>query len=397
MATAVKLPRLGQGMESGTVVRWLKQEGERVERGEPLFEVDTEKATQEVEAEAAGVLLKIVVREGEVPVGTVLAYIGEPGEAVPEPEAPSGDGRREEAVPSERVSPGGAVAAPAERAPGERVKASPLARRLARERGIDLSLLTGTGPEGRIVAEDVERAARALEVAPAPAPPPTEVERVPLTSVRRTIARRLTEAWQVPVFQLETAADMGRVLALIERRRQLEPGLHLTVTDVLVKACAVALCRHPEVNVQLAEDALLRFPSAHIGIAVATERGLVVPVVRAAERLTLAEIASVRGDLVERARAGKLRREELEGGTFSLSNLGMYGVDRFTAVLNPPQAAILAVGRIEERPVVRGGEVVARPMMTLTATFDHRAIDGAPAARFLETVREVLEEPGLAL
>ncbi len=396
MATAVKLPRLGQGMESGTVVRWLKEEGDRVERGEPLYEVDTEKATQEVEAEAAGVLLRIVVREGEVPVGTVLAYIGEPGESLPEPEAPTGDGRAAEAVPAVPASRPTVAAAPPARPPGQRVKASPLARRLARERGIDLSQLVGSGPEGRIVAEDVERAARAPRVAPVEAVLP-EAERVPLTGVRRTIARRLSEAWQVPVFQLEASADMERVLALVELRRRLQPDLRLTVTDVLVKACAVALLRHPEVNVQLAEDALLRFSSAHVGIAVATERGLVVPVVRAAERLSLDEIARARADLVERARAGTLRREELEGGTFSLSNLGMYGVDRFTAVLNPPQAAILAVGRIEERAVVRGGEIQARPMVTLTATFDHRAVDGAPAARFLETVKAVLEEPGLAL
>jgi pyruvate dehydrogenase E2 component (dihydrolipoamide acetyltransferase) len=399
MATPVKLPRLGQGMELGTIVRWLKAEGERVEKGEPLYEVDTEKATQEVEAEAAGVLLRIAVREGEeVAVGSVLAYIGEPGETLPEDAAaPGGDGRRVERAEPEpaREAPASAAApAPPTRPPGGRVKASPLARRLARERGIDLAALAGTGPEGRIVAEDVERAAAAALAA---APPAGEVERLPLTGLRRVIARRLSEAWQVPVFQLEVSADMGRALDLIEQRRRLDPDLRLTVTDVLVKICATALLRHREVNVQLAEDALLRFPSAHIGIAVATEQGLVVPVLHGAERLSLAEIAAARGDLVQRARAGRLRREDLEGGTFTISNLGMYGVERFTAVLNPPQAAILAVGRSQERPVARGGAVVVRPMVALTATFDHRAVDGAPAAAFLATVKALLEEPALAL
>lgn len=405
MATAVKLPRLGQGMESGTIVRWLKEEGDRVEKGEPLYEVDTEKVTQEVEAEASGVLLTIAVREGEVPVGAVLAFIGEPGEEIPTPEpaAPGGEGaRREETAPPAEAAAVMSVAAPPPApvgAPGGRIKASPLARRIARERGIDLASLTGTGPEGRIVAEDVERAAAAPAVPAAPpvAVPPAEVERLPLTGVRRTIARRLTEAWRIPVFQLAASVDMGRAIGLIERRRALEPDLHLTVTDVLVKACAVALMRHREVNVQFTDEALLRFPSAHVGIAVATPQGLVVPVVHDAERRTLAEIAAARADLVERARAGRLRREDVEGGTFSISNLGMHGVERFTAVLNPPQAAILAVGRIVEQPVARAGEVVVRPIMTMTATFDHRAVDGAPAAAFLETVKALLEEPGLAL
>jgi pyruvate dehydrogenase E2 component (dihydrolipoamide acetyltransferase) len=408
VATEVKLPRLGQGMEAGTVVKWLKNEGDAVEQGEPLYELDTEKVTQEVEAEASGVLLKIAVAAGEVPVGTTLAFIGEPGEEVAY-ETPSGNGAAGAEKPAkapereperERGREAAAEAAraaqtPAAPADGGRIKASPLARRIARERGLDLAAIVGTGPEGRIVAEDVEQAeATPPVVAPVPV---AEVERLPLTSIRRTIARRLTAAWEIPVFQLVVSADMSRANDLLARLRERGGDPHVTVTDLLVKVCASALVRHREVNVQYAEDALLRLPSADVGIAVAAPQGLVVPVVRAAERRSLAEIAAARGDLVGRARDGKLRQGDLEGGTFTISNLGMYRVEQFTAVLNPPQAAILAVGAAEDRPVVRDGEIVVRPMLTLTATFDHRAVDGAPAAEFLQTVKASLEEPALAL
>ncbi|HEY6835783.1 MAG TPA: dihydrolipoamide acetyltransferase family protein [Gaiellaceae bacterium] len=393
MASEVKVPRLGQGMESGTIVKWLKTEGDRVEKGEPLYELDTDKVTQEVEAEASGVLLKIAVNEGEVPVGRTIAVIGEQGEDVPEVSAE--ESPREEPAP---VAPppenGRPEEAPVVRTSGGRVKASPLARRIARERGIDLAALHGTGPEGRIVAEDVERA----EAAPAAAPavvPVGEVERRELTSTRKTIARRLTEAWQIPVFQLQASADMTRVNGLVVRLR--EDGTKATVTDVLTKVCATALLRHREVNAQWTDDAIIVFPTANVGIAVATPQGLIVPVIRGAERLRLAEIAAARYDIVTRAREGKLQRADLEDGTFTISNLGMYRVESFTAVLNPPQAAIVAVGAIEEQAVPVDGELAVRPMMTLTATFDHRAVDGAPAAEFLQAVKDLLEEPGLML
>jgi pyruvate dehydrogenase E2 component (dihydrolipoamide acetyltransferase) len=432
MASEVKLPRLGQGMESGTVVKWLKAEGDAVEKGEPLYELDTEKVTQEVEAEASGVLLKIAVPEGEVPVGTTIAYIGEAGEQVAAETETEPEPAAEKPAPVEpEPTPVAAVAAHPERQEGERVKASPLARRLAREQGIDLAALSGTGPDGRIVAEDVERAATAAPPAEAPpvaeAPPPAEappvaepepvpaaapepapeparaaplpadVERVPLTSIRRTIARRLTDAWKVPVFQLVLSADMDAVNHFVERRRALDPDERVTVTDVLVKVCAAALVRHRAVNVQFTEEELLVFPHANVGIAVATDRGLVVPVVHGAEHLSLAEVAAARADVVKRAREGGLRQEDLEGGTFTISNLGMFGLDQFTAVLNPPQAAILAVGASQERPVVWEGQIVARPTMTMTLTCDHRAVDGAPAAEFLETVKAMLEDLSLAL
>ena len=431
MATEVKLPRLGQGMEAGTIVRWLKSEGDTVEKGEPLYELDTDKVTQEVEAEAGGVLLKIAIPEGEVEVGKTIAVIGEAGEEVTEA---FGEGEDEQpgAAESDEADesaekPARAPARDAEReagreasteaptepqqqattngqpeANGGRVKASPLARRIARERGVDISALSGTGPEGRVVAEDVERAAAsgAPTAAPARAAVPSgEVEIEKLTSLRKTIARRMAEAWQAPAFQIAMSADMSRTLALRERMvAMLQEGqTKPTISDVLTKVCASALMRHRDVNALFAGDAIELHPSANIGIAVAIPKGLVVPVIPQCERKSIAEIAEARAAVVERARSGKLQQADLEGGTFTISNLGMYGVERFVAVLNPPQAAILAVGAAEEKPVVRDREVVVRPMLELTLTCDHRSLDGATASEFLGTVKAFLEEPGLAL
>ena len=394
MANEVKLPRLGQGMESGTIVKWLKSEGDEVEKGEPLYELDTEKVTQEVESDFAGTLLKIAIAEGEVPVGKTIGVIGDQGEefAIAEPEAAEAVTEVKTPEPAEEPEPEPAPA-PAPARDG-RVKASPLARRIARERGIDLAAVRGTGPEGRIVAEDVERA----EAAPIPAPaavPVGEAERRELTSVRRTIARRLTEAWTVPVFNLQASVDMTRANALVARLREAEQKV--TVTDVLVKVSAAALMQHREVNAEWTDEAIVLHPSANVGIAVAAPQGLVVPVIRSAERLRLAEISAARAELVGRAREGKLTREDMEGGTFTISNLGMFRVESFTAVLNPPQATIVAVGATEERVVAVDGEPAVRPTMTVVATFDHRAVDGAPAAGFLQALKEMLEEPGLAL
>jgi pyruvate dehydrogenase E2 component (dihydrolipoamide acetyltransferase) len=401
MASEVKLPRLGQGMESGTVTKWLKNEGDAVEKGEPLYEIDTDKVTQEVESDFAGVLLKIALREGEAPVGQTIAYIGEAGEEVaasePEP-APETEKVSDTTVSDTTVSDTPAEAPPApSSASNGRIKASPLARRLARERGIDIATLQGTGPDGRVIAKDVEGA----EARPAPAAPaavPTgDVESIPLTNIRKTIARRLTAAWQAPVFQLTVTADMTRANELVSRARELNPDVRITVTDLLVKVCAQALMRHRNVNVQYAEDALLRFPTANVGIAVAAPQGLVVPVVRNVERLSLAEVAAARGDIVARARDNKLTTQDLEDGTFTISNLGMFGIEQFVAVLNPPQAAILAVGATVDMPVARDGAVEIRPVLTMTLTVDHRAVDGAEGADFLRTVKQFVEDPALAL
>jgi pyruvate dehydrogenase E2 component (dihydrolipoamide acetyltransferase) len=413
MATEIKLPRLGQGMESGTIVKWLKSEGDTVEKGEPLYELDTDKVTQEVEADAAGLLLKIAVAEGEVEVGKTIAVIGEQGEEIEtEVKPPSGEDGQQEGSPArareqERERGRRASAEPSEQAtqirePGGngRIKASPLARRIARERGIDLGAVAGTGPEGRVVAEDVARATAAAAPAPAiaAAAAAEDVEVEQLSSMRKTIARRLTEAWQAPVFQLGVTVDMGRALAVRKRLVELHgDGAKPTVSDLLTKVCAAALMRHRAVNALYKGDAVELHPTANIGIAVAIPKGLVVPVIPGCERKSIAEIAAVRAAVVERARAGKLQQADLDGGTFTISNLGMFGIERFIAVLNPPQAAILAVGSTEEKPIVADGQVVARPRMELTLTCDHRAVDGATAAQFLGDVKAFLEEPALAL
>ena len=424
MATEIKLPRLGQGMESGTIVKWLKSEGDEVEKGEPLYELDTDKVTQEVEADASGVLLKIAVSSGEVEVGKTIAVIGEQGEEVAaEAEKPSGDGDGAQAVGDDAQEEGSSGRAREQdreegrrasswtseqvteiRQPsgdnGGRVKASPLARRIARERGIDLSAVAGTGPDGRVVAEDVERSAASAGPAQLTAPAATEgVEVQQLSSMRKTIARRLTEAWQAPVFQLGITVDMGRALELRKRLVELnaEGSVKPTISDLLTKVCAAALMRHRAVNALYKGDTVELYPTANIGIAVAVPNGLVVPVIPGCERKSIAEIAATRAEVVERARAGKLQQSDLDGGTFTISNLGMFGIERFVAVLNPPQAAILAVGSIEDRVVPVDGEPAVRPRMELTLTCDHRAIDGATGAEFLRDVKAFLEEPGLAL
>jgi len=420
MSSQVTLPRLGQGMESGTIVRWLKSEGDKVEKGDPLYELDTEKVTQEVEAEADGVLLKILAQEGEeIEVGKAIALIGEQGEDVPaeasEPKAESEEptevteeepAEEGEPAPEREAEPGRGrgegpegPSEPEQRVNGGRVKASPLARRIAKERGIDLAHLSGTGPEGRIVAEDVERAQLAPAKAGAGAPVATEIVTVKLNQMRKTIARRMTEAWQAPAFQIVMSADMTASIRLREAllERVAEGGFRPTYSDILTKVVALALMRHRDMNAHFGGDEVLLFPTANIGIAVAIPHGLVVPVIQSCEAKTIQEIAVARADIVERTRGGKLKAEDLENGTFTISNLGMYGVERFTAVLNPPQAGILAVGAIEDRAVVEDGELEIQPRMDLTLTVDHRSVDGATASEFLRTVKSFLEEPGLAL
>ena len=440
MATEIKLPRLGQGMEAGTIVRWLKSEGDQVAKGEPLFELDTDKVTQEVEADAEGVLLKIVVPEGEANVGATVAVIGSADEDVSEllagaqggngdapaaappaeepadkaPPSEEEQSETEDDAPSDSVSQGqgaasaaAAPAAPGEpaaapppvRAEGERIKASPLARRIARERGLDIAALSGTGPEGRILAEDVEQAGAAPAASAAASDDESEVEIVELTSIRRTIARRLTEAWAAPVFQLSVTADASALVATRERMVELlrEGETKPTVSDVLTRLVASALQRHPAVNGLFVDGKIHRYSRANVGIAVATANGLVVPVIRAADRKSVLEIAAVRADLVSRARDGKLKLRDLEDGTFTISNLGMYDIEQFIAVLNPPQVAILAVGSIEDRAAAIDGSLEIRPTLTMTITCDHRAIDGSEGAEFLRTVKSLVEEPALAL
>ncbi len=420
MATQVKLPRLGQGMDEGKVLQWLKAEGDTIEKGDELYEVETEKVNVEVESPAGGTILKVLVEAGQtVAIGTTLAWIGEAGEDVPaeseeadSSEAGSGASaelRSSAPVATSETKPAAPAPSPAEAggsalasvaSSGDRVKASPLARRMASEQGIDLGSISGSGPDGRIIARDIEAAGQqagavAASGAPVAAPEGAGYERIELTSMRKTIARRLGEAWQAPSFILNRDVDMTEANALRARmlRSVGEGDVRPTVSDILTKAVAVALRRHREMNAWWNEDSILQFESAHVGLAVATDNGLVVPVIRDAHAKTVREIAADRKELVGKARAGKLQPADFEGGTFSISNLGMMGIDSFTAVLNPPQAGILAVGATVDTPVAIDRRVEVRPIMKLALTCDHRTVDGAVGARFLQTLVEHLEDP----
>ncbi len=423
MSTEVTLPRLGQGMESGTIVRWLKAEGDTVAQDEPLYELDTEKVTQEVESPVAGVLLRILAGEGEeIEVGRAICVIGEAGEEVtveappvspvpadadpalaesaevpaPAPaQEPERDEGREAAAAKADAEPASSTAADE----GGRLKASPLARRMARERDIDLRRVVGTGPDSRIVAEDVERAAAAPAWEAKPVPVTAGSEVLPLTSVRRTIARRLSEAWQAPHFAISMTADMTRAIELRERLLELTPegAPRPTYSDILTKVSAVALLRHPGMNAHYEGDQVRLFSTANVGLAVAIPNGLVVPVIRHCEAQSIPEIAGARADIVARTRENRLTPDDLEGGTFTISNLGMFEVERFFAVLNPPQVGILATGAIQEQVVAIDGEVAVRSRMEMTLSCDHRAVDGATASDFLRTLKQFLEDPGLAL
>ncbi|MCS7236059.1 MAG: dihydrolipoamide acetyltransferase family protein [Armatimonadota bacterium] len=382
----VIMPKMGDAMTEGRILSWRKRHGERVEKGEVLAEIETDKVNVEIEAEASGIL-HIAVPEGRtVPVGQVIAYInGHPVGPAPEPQ------------PVQTAPP--PPAAPAPPPATERVKASPLARRIAAEHGVDLSQVKGTGPGGRVVERDVlaylERRAPAV-----PPPAEAEYEDVPLSRMRQAIGWVVTQSkQQVPHFYVTVEVDMGRALELREQLREAlgEEG-RLTVNDLVLKATALALRQHPDLNSQLVdEQTLRRFRRVHLGIMVATPDGLIVPVLRDADRLPLLQLAKEARRLVEGAHAKRLRQEEYTGATFSVSNLGMYDVVNFVAVIQPPQAGILAVGRAQERPVVRSGQVVVRPVLQLTVSADHRVTDGVGAARFLTDVKGLLENPARLL
>jgi pyruvate dehydrogenase E2 component (dihydrolipoamide acetyltransferase) len=370
----VVMPRLSDSMEEGTVAKWLVAEGAEVTRGQLLVEIDTDKATMEYESESEGTLLQILVAEGETaPIGTPIARIGSPGE---EPAA----------APAAAATPAGIEAdAPAEAAPraarAARVNASPIAKRIAAERGVDLTAVQGSGPNGMITREDVEQTAGGESAGAAPEP---------LSRVQQAVARHMLEAAAVPTFAVEVEVDMA---AATERRASLDPKP--SFNDLVVKACAVAVREHPRVNAAFSEQGFRYATEINIGIAVAAEDALLVPVVRAADGKSLQDIRAETRDLAEKARAGKLTPADLDGGTFTISNLGMHGVRRFEALLNTPQAAILAVGAVEPRPTVgTDGELVVRPLMSATLVCDHRILYGAEAAVFLGRVRELLEEPG---
>jgi pyruvate dehydrogenase E2 component (dihydrolipoyllysine-residue acetyltransferase) len=386
--TEVIMPALGMAQETGKLVRWIKNEGDTVTKGEPLMEIETDKVTVEIEAPADGVLGGISAAEGEdIPVGRAVAYVLAEGEDLPQlvaiPAAPA-QSASSAAMPATNGS-STPVEAPATR----RVLASPKARRLARERGLRIEDLKGTGPHGAIQAVDVvaQDARPVNEPRAAPASPVT-------SNAWKTMADRMQQSWRdVPHFFLERDLDAGRLNSwrdMIRRRPGYEKVTH---TDLLIVVCAAALLEHPRVNATWRDGSVHYQEAINVGIAVATEEALVVPVVHDADRLELKAVAETRGDLVARARERKLRLADVSEGTFTISNLGMFGVDAFHAIVNTPQAAILAVGRILDRIVAIDGEPVVRPTMTVSLSFDHRVVDGAEGARFLDTLAALVEEP----
>jgi pyruvate dehydrogenase E2 component (dihydrolipoamide acetyltransferase) len=384
--TEVIMPALGMAQDTGKVLRWLKAAGDEVVKGEALVEVETDKVTVEVEAPTDGTLAALRAAEGDdVPVGQAVAVILASGEAAPEESVEEPRVPAPEAVPA--ASSGGphrSAAAPAGERP-RRQLASPKARRLAAEGDVDLATLAGSGPGGAVVAADVEAAAQA-------APPAAEV--LATSAVWQRMAQRISESWRTaPHFFLSREVDAGRLGSWRETARAKPGHESLTHTDLLVKLSAEALRRHPRVNAAWADGSIAPSEHVNVGVAVATEDALVVPVIHDADRLALREIAERRSALVEAARTGALRPEDVHGGTFTVSNLGMYGVDAFLAVLNPPQAAILAVGRIADRVVPVDGSPAVRPTLVLSLSFDHRVVDGARGAEFLDTLASLVEEP----
>jgi pyruvate dehydrogenase E2 component (dihydrolipoamide acetyltransferase) len=446
MATDIVMPRLSDSMEEGTILRWLKSPGDPVELGEELVEIETDKANMVYEADAGGTLIEVVASEGDtLPIGEVIARVGEPGESVSDGDGTGGGGgghrespspvpgsaaSREPRVPAPdplpaptpSTSEAPAAVQPQPTAPtGDgRVKASPLARRIARERGLDLAGLAGSGPGGRIVKADVERAiaagpSAAPGAAPAPAAPtgptPGAAERPEtakgsvsfeeLTKLQSTVARRMAESKATaPHFYLSVEADMSRA---VEARGHLKAAAGEgdpvpSFNDMVVKACAIALREHPRANGAYRDGRLELYSRVNVGVAVAARDALVVPTIFDADLKGLRQIATETRALAERVREGTVTPPELSGGTFTVSNLGMFGISSFAAVINPPQAGILAVGAIAEKPVVRDGEVAVGHVMPMTLACDHRILYGADGARFLDRIRNLLEEPlGLAL
>jgi Pyruvate/2-oxoglutarate dehydrogenase complex, dihydrolipoamide acyltransferase (E2) component, and related enzymes len=432
----IRMPKMGDGMEEGTVLRWLKKEGDRIEKNESIAEIETDKANVEVPAEDAGVLTQIVVHEGQtVPVGAVIAHVGTTAGAAPSaPPAPNGatkspSSARADSAPSDDAmkigEAGSATNAPSvggsfhgehpESGPShERVKASPLARRMAEEAGIDLAQVTGSGPGGRIVERDIaafkESQHGALPTMPSAPAAPAETSRplaapvaptltgedVTISKMRKRIAKVTVQSKQtIPHFYLVVPIEMDRSLQLLNDMNAQNPADKITVNDLIVKACAVALQRVPDVNVSFTpEEKVRRYSAINIGVAVVTDQGLTIPVIPDCGNKTLRQISADAKVLIGKARGGSITPQEMSGGTFSVSNLGMFGVEEFMAIINPPESAMLAVGAAaKEVAVAEDGSFEARSRMRVSLSCDHRAVDGALGARFLQVLKELLENP----
>lgn len=394
MVNKIVMPKLGETMNEGTILRWIKKEGETVEKGDPLFEVMTDKVNIEVESFVKGTLRKILIPEGEVvPVLTPIALIGEPSEPLPDLSEYSLPAEKEELEIKEKEVKAEKVAVVPS---GERITISPRARRLAQEKGVDFTLVAGTGPDGRITEKDV------LDFLTTRAPKeekkiPGQI--IPVSPARKVIARRMVESkTTIPHFYLNVEIDMTEAVKLRgslpeKLRKEQVPSYH----DLVIKAVATALAEFPQINVRFLEDKIQVLPEINIGLAVAITEGLIVPVVKQANRKSLIEIAKETQDLISRARENKLKREEVGNASLTITNLGMYGVDSFAAIINPPETTILALGRIAPRPWVVNGVIAVRSMMTATLSCDHRVIDGVIGGQFLQRFRTILENPHLLL
>jgi pyruvate dehydrogenase E2 component (dihydrolipoamide acetyltransferase) len=431
MATKVFMEALSPTMEEGKLVKWLKNEGDAIKSGDPLAEVETDKAIMELVARGDGVLRKRILNEGDsAPVGTLVgviavadenidAMLGDKANAPPpaavNPTAPASEiaDAAKAPVPAAPPAPAAPVAAPVAApapaapapAPSGPTRSSPLARRLATEKGLDIGTLQGSGPNGRIIKRDIEAAAASPQAAAAAAPAAgapsaraadsgADYKDVPLTNIRKVIAKRLGESiGPIPTFYLTAELDLSRVQEMRKAMAELGPEFKVSVNDVLLKAIAVALSQHPEVNAHWNGDHIRYFNRVHLGMAVATDDGLIVPVIWDADRKRMSEISRDAKELAKRARERKLKPEEFTGSTFSVSNLGMFGIDQFTAIINPPEAGILAIGTSEDKVVVIDGEQVVRQRVRLTMSCDHRIIDGAVGAKFLQTLRRLVENP----
>ncbi|HEV8265843.1 MAG TPA: dihydrolipoamide acetyltransferase family protein [Gemmatimonadales bacterium] len=411
MATKVHMEALSPTMEEGRLVKWTKREGDAVKSGETLAEVETDKAVMELVARADGQLIKVMAPEGStVPVGSVVAWIGAPGEKVDggsaaAPAATSGSEKRETGNVTATPTPPRAPAPGPTPADATRVKASPLARRIATEVGLDLKLVTGSGPGGRVIKRDLEGATPPAPAATAATFPVSRIpspersgapyDDVPLTQIRKTIAKRLaTSLGPIPHFFLTSDVDMERAAEARDAlNRQLGDAGKISFNDIVLKAVALALSKHRACNAWFQDDHIRYWNEVHIGMAVAVEDGLITPVIRNADLKTLAQIGTEARDLAQKARSRRLKPEEYTGSTFSVSNLGMFEIDEFTAVINPPEAGIIAVGSIVPKPVAEAGQVTVRRRLRLTMSCDHRVIDGATGAQFLKTLKQMLENP----
>lgn len=406
------MPRMSDTMEEGNIVGWLKQEGDRVEPGETLAEVETDKATMELDSYTEGVLLHIAVKSGTVPIDGIIAVIGQPGEdwqsLLSAPAAAAAPAPAPAPAPVETAAAAVPAASPVAVASESRTKASPLAKSVAREAGVDISQITGTGDNGRIVKRDVEaflesKPAAVIAAEESVSTPSVfagssdQYEDLPLSQMRKTIARRLSESkFSAPHFYLTMEIDMANASDWRRRINEVAP-VKVSFNDLVIKAAAAALRQHPMINASWLGDRIRMNHEVNIGVAVAVEEGLLVPVIKNADAKSLSQINTEVKGYAAKAKDKKLQPQEMQGNTFTISNLGMFGIDEFTAIINPPDACILAVGAIVEKPVVRGGQIEVGQMMKVTLSCDHRVVDGAKGAQFLQSLKGILENPILLL